>query len=47
MVIMSEVLPYYKTRAGENLFSSTTFNDVNYNIHPLFISNHLMMFSFK
>ena len=35
---MSEVLPYYKTRARENLFSSKTFNDVSYNIHPLFIA---------
>jgi hypothetical protein len=47
MVIMSEVLPYYKTRGGEDQFSSTTFNDVNYKIHLLFISDHLMMFPFK
>ena len=44
MVIMSEVLPYYKTRAGENLFSSKTFNDVIYKLHPLFIAIYLIFF---
>jgi len=47
MTIMSEVLPYYKTRAGKTQFSSKTFNDVNYKIHPLFIAIYLMMFVFQ
>jgi len=39
MAIMSE--------AGKNQFSSKTFNDVNYKLHPLFIANYLMMFIFQ
>jgi hypothetical protein len=37
MAIMSEALPYYKTRAGKNQFASKALNHVNFQLHIILI----------
>jgi len=45
MAIMSEVLPYYKTRAVKNQFASKALNHVNFQLHIILIAYYFMIYS--